>query len=149
MRIFVATILIVFAQSIFLSCKETTLMTGNPIPRISLIKIEPTTVKQFVDSLKITIAYEDGDGDLGFVNADITSLEVQDDRLAKPDYYYVPPLAPVDSKVRIKGELVMKLRNVFLLGTGNVETTSFTIKIKDRAGNVSNPVITPEITINR
>jgi len=61
----------------------------------------------------------------------------------------VPPLAPVDSKIRIKGQLVMKLRNVFLLGSGNIETTSFTIKIKDRAGNVSNPVKTPEITINR
>ncbi len=131
------------------SCKETTNLTGNPVPRIALVKIEPTLVKQFADSLKITISYEDGDGDLGFVNADINSLEVQDERLTKPDNYYVPPLAPVDAKIRIKGELVMKLRNVFLLGSGNIETTSFTIRLKDRAGNVSNPIITPEITITR
>jgi len=147
-NILVSIFLILFPAFMF-SCKETTNLTGNPVPRIALVKIEPTIVTQFADSLKITLSYEDGDGDLGFVNADINSLEVQDERLAKPDFYYVPPLAPVDSKIRIKGQLVMKLRNVFLLGSGNIETTSFTIKIKDRAGNVSNPVKTPEITINR
>lgn len=149
MRVIFVAISLIVLPFFILACKETTNLTGNPVPRIALIKIEPTTVKQFTDSLKITISYDDGDGDLGFVNADINSLEVQDERLSKPDFYYVSPLAPVDSKIRIKGQLVMKLRNVFLLGSGNLETTSFTIKIKDRAGNVSNPVKTPEITITR
>jgi hypothetical protein len=130
-------------------CKEVVNTTGNPSPRIALVKIEPTTVKQFTDSLKITFTYEDGDGDLGFENADINSLEVQDERLQKTDTYYIPPLAPTDAKIRIKGQLTMNLRNVFLLGTGNIETTSFTLRIKDRAGNFSNPIKTPEITITR
>ncbi len=130
-------------------CKEVVNTTGNPIPRIALVKIEPTIVKQFTDSLKITFTYEDGDGDLGFENADINSLEVQDERLQKTDTYYIPPLAPTDAKIRIKGQLTMNLRNVFLLGTGNIETTSFTLRIKDRAGNFSNPIKTPEITITR
>lgn len=149
MKNLIVSISLLIPVLLVVSCKETTNLTGNPIPRIALVKIEPTEVKQFTDSLKITISYEDGDGDLGFVNADINSLEVQDERLAKPDFYYVPPMAPVDSKIRIKGQLVMKLRNVFLLGSGNMETTSFTIKLKDRAGNVSNPIKTPEITITR
>jgi hypothetical protein len=74
---------------------------------------------------------------------------VQDERLQKTDTYYIPPLAPTDAKIRIKGQLTMNLRNVFLLGTGNIETTSFTLRIKDRAGNFSNPIKTPEITITR
>jgi hypothetical protein len=130
-------------------CKEVVNTTGNPVPRIALVKIAPTEVKQFVDSLKITFTYEDGDGDLGNDNADINSLEVQDERLAKPDYYYVPPMAPVGEKIRIKGQMTMNLRNVFLLGTGNIETTSFTVRIQDRAGNWSNPIKTPEVTITR
>jgi len=149
MRTIIIGISILFTFPLLNSCKEVLNTTGNPVPRIALIKIEPTQVKQFTDSLKITFNYEDGDGDLGNDNADINSLEVQDERLAKPDFYYVPPMAPVDAKIRIKGQMTMNLRNVFLLGTGNIETTSFTVRLKDRAGNWSNPIKTPEITITR
>jgi hypothetical protein len=146
----ILTIILTFVLFIPLnSCKEVVNTTGNPIPRIAFVKIEPSEVKQFTDSLKITFSYEDGDGDLGNDNADINSLEVQDERLAKADYYYVPPMAPVDAKIRIKGQMTMNLRNVFLLGTGNIETTTFTVRIQDRAGNWSNPIRTPEITISR
>lgn len=149
MRTNCASLLFLFSFVLLSSCKEVVNTTGNPVPRIVLVKIEPTQVKQFTDSLKITFNYEDGDGDLGYDNADINSLEVQDERLSKPDLYYVPPMAPVDAKIKIKGQMTMKLRNVFLLGTGNVETTSFTVRIQDRAGNWSNPIKTPEITITR
>lgn len=131
------------------SCKEVQNSSGNPVPRIQLIRVEPLTVKQFSDTLKITLAYEDGDGDLGFENADINSLEVQDERLDKPDYYYLPPQAPVDASIRIKGQLTMKLRSLFLLGSGNTETTVLSIRVRDRAGNYSNTIKTQEITITR
>lgn len=36
---------------------------------------------------------------------------------------------------------------MFLLGTGTSETTILTIKLKDRAGNWSNAIETPVITI--
>jgi hypothetical protein len=149
MRVISAFLFFILPVVLLNGCKEEVITTGNPIPRIILVKIEPTQVKQFTDSLKITFSYEDGDGDLGNDNADINSLEVQDERLAKADFYHVPPLAPVDAKIRIKGQMTMNLRNVFLLGTGNTETTSFTVRIQDRAGNWSNPIRTPEITITR
>lgn len=132
------------------SCiKETQLSEGNPIPQIAIVKFEPSNIIQFKDSVKITLSYEDGDGDIGFENADINSLEIKDTRLSKPDYYYVPPQAPLGSKIAIKGQLVVKLRNLFLLGTGNAETTTLEIRLTDRAGNWSNKVTTPEITIKR
>jgi hypothetical protein len=132
------------------SCtKEIQFSEGNPIPSIGLEKTTPTEITQFKDSLKVTISYEDGDGDLGFENADINSLEVKDSRLSKPDFYYVPPQAPVDSKISIKGTLNIQIKNMFLLGAGSTETTTLEIRIKDRAGNWSNKVTTPVITIKK
>lgn len=132
------------------SCtKETQTSSGNPIPIISIVQVEPLTVKQFEDSFSMTLNYEDGDGDLGFINADINSLEVKDTRLSKPDFYYIPPLAPDGSKIHIKGTLVVKLKSLFLLGTGGMETTTLEIRLKDRAGNWSNKVTTPNITITK
>ncbi|MBS3913478.1 MAG: hypothetical protein KG003_03205 [Bacteroidetes bacterium] len=129
--------------------KETQSSTGNPNPSIALVKMEPATIQQFTDSLKITISYDDGDGDIGFEDADINSLEIKDTRLSKPDFYYVPPQAPLGSKIHIKGELVIKLRNLFLLGTGNAESTNMEIRLRDRTGNWSNKITTPEITITK
>lgn len=144
------TIPFIMSILLFGSCtKETQTSSGNPIPVISIAKVEPLTVKQFADSFSVTLNYEDGDGDLGFINADINSLEVKDTRLGKPDFYYIPPLAPDGSKIHIKGSLVVKLKSLFLLGTGGIETTTLEIRLKDRAGNWSNKVTTPTITITK
>ncbi len=129
--------------------KVTQTSVGDPVPVIRFVKVGSTNIKQFKDSVNITFTYEDGDGDLGYQNADINSLEVKDSRLQKPDMYYVAPLAPVDSKVHISGQLTMKLKNLFLIGTGNIEKTTLQVRIQDRAGNWSNIIITPEITITR
>jgi hypothetical protein len=134
---------------VFSGCtKETQSSQGNPSPVITLEKTTPTNVLQFKDSLTVTIGYEDGDGDLGYENADINSLEIRDTRLSKPDYYYVPPQAPIGSSVHIKGTLNIQIKNLFLLGTGNTETTNLEIKIQDSAGHWSNLVTSPTITIN-
>jgi len=151
MRIMNPTILIsCFIIFTFGGCtKITQTSVGDPIPVIRLVKIEPLSVKQFKDSLKITFSYEDGDGDLGNINADINSLEIKDNRLSKPDMYYIAPLSPNGSVVHIKGELLFKLRNLFLLGTSNTEKTTLELRIQDRAGHWSNKIITPEITITK
>lgn len=146
---YIAVTLFIGVLSVQSCVKETQLSEGNPIPQIAIVKSEPSSIIQFKDSVKITLSYEDGDGDIGFENADINSLEIKDTRLSKPDYYYVPPQAPLGAKIAIKGLLVVKLRNLFLLGTGNAETTSLEIRLRDRAGNWSNKVTTPEITIKR
>lgn len=143
-------ILCAFVVLAFGGCtKYTQTSTGDPIPVIRLVNIEPTTVQQFKDSLKITFSYDDGDGDLGYENADINSLEVKDSRLQNPDMYYVAPLAPIGSKIHIQGELTLKLRNLFLLGSASTEKTVLEVRILDRAGHWSNKIITPEITITK
>ena len=57
------------------------------------------------------------------------------------------PRAPEDAQVAIQGELEVELNALFLLGNGSEETTTYTLRIRDRAGNWSNTIITPTITI--
>lgn len=134
---------------LFAACKK----DGNPvydiIPEINLVSVEPTTIQQFQDSVVVTIEYKDGDGDLGFVHPDSMSLSVHDSRLTAPDWYFVPPLSPVDHQLSITGTLTFKLNGTYLLGSGGTEKIVYSIKIKDRAGNWSNEISTPEITITQ
>jgi hypothetical protein len=129
--------------------KETQISEGNPVPTITLVKAWPIEITQFKDSLTVTVGYEDGDGDLGFENADINSLEIKDARLSKPDYYYVAPQAPLNSKIHIKGTLNIQIKNMFLLGSGAIETTNLEIRLKDRAGNWSNKLTTATLNIKK
>lgn len=132
----------------FTFCKKKSKVVAEP--SIELIETTPTNVKEFVDQIEVTIKYKDENGDIGDENPDELSFEVKDARLAKADYYHIKPLAPISSKdISIQGTLKLKLNNMFLLGSGTKETTTLTIKLKDRAGHWSNEVVTSEITINK
>ncbi|MFT4523604.1 MAG: hypothetical protein ACI8ZN_002559 [Bacteroidia bacterium] len=120
---------------------------GAPI--IDLVSITPSTVKEFEDSIEIVISYKDSDGDLGTENPDVNFLTIQDLRLTKADYYYVPLLAPPEARINIEGTLTIHLKNTFLLGTSDSEVTSYQIILTDRANNKSNVLITDQITITR
>jgi hypothetical protein len=131
----------------FFSCKEELVSTGNPVPSIQFVSISSTKLKQFTDSLVITLKYQDGDGDLGDISADSFSIYVRDIRLKKPDYFHIFPLSPIGHKISIEGLLNLKVKNIFLLSISPSETTKFEIKLKDRAKNWSNTIFTPNIEI--
>ena len=76
-------------------------------------------------------------------------LFVKDRRLANADYYFVKPLSPPGSEIKITGIISVQIKNTFLLGTGNSELTQFNLKLRDRAGNWSNSINTPNITITK
>ena len=141
-RIVIYSLLLLVLQN----CKKD---TTNAAPVIKFISISATEVVQYKDSLEIKFEYSDANGDLGEINPDQNAIYVKDRRLSKPDYYFIPPLAPPTSSVFIKGELIIKIKNTFLLGTALKETTNFEIKLKDRAGQWSNTIVTPEITIKK
>jgi|TARA_B110000483_G_scaffold132985_1_gene159096 hypothetical protein len=129
----------------FQSCKEED--DANNPPTIRLIGVQPTTVTEFTDSIVFTIEYEDIDGDIGYPNADSLSLWLLDARLLNPDRFFIPPLAPLDARVHIVGEFDIILPNTFRLGAGPQEVTSYKLWLKDRAGNYSNEIETPMVTI--
>ncbi len=138
--------------TIFLSiigCEEKIVNQGDVVPKIEFKSISKNKVKQFTDSIAIVLSYFDGDGDLGEVNPDSLSLCVRDTRLSKPDNYHIMPLSPVGYKINIHGDITIKLKNLFLLSPSPAETTSFEIKVKDRANHFSNLILTPKIEIIR
>jgi hypothetical protein len=56
---------------------------------------------------------------------------------------------PTGTMCPIQGTLEFQINSTFILGNAQQETTTFNIQIKDRAGNWSNVVTTPTITITK
>ncbi len=143
-------LVLVISTSLFAACEK---ISDEPYfettPKIELLELLPDTIHQFDDQLKIRLAYEDGDGDLGSTDADVNSLFVKDERLEEMDEYYVGPLAPPGSSISIHGELDIQLGTFFLLGNAAFETTRLRIYMVDRAGNQSNVIETDKIIILR
>jgi len=130
---------------IFSSCKKE---EENPVaPVLEFKGISSTSVVQFDNSIVVTFGYEDYQGDLGHQDPDVVSLRVKDARLEDADMYHIPPMTPDQQELHIKGSYSVTLNQVFLLGNGASETTKFTVQIQDRAGNWSNEVVTPVVTI--
>ena len=133
---------------LFLGCKKEDIREDMDIPFISIKSVSPTIIQEFSQNVLLEIAYEDGNGDLGFQNPDSLSLSVQDSRLNYPDMYHIPPLAPIGENIYIKGTFNISLNSTFLIGgSGGSEKLYYTVKIKDRAENWSNVVNSEEITI--
>jgi hypothetical protein len=146
MKTFISTVIVIV---LFSGCKPERFYTGDPKPVISKVVLNQSTFKQFTDTVVISFDYVDGDGDLGYDNADSLSLEIKDVRFAKADYYHVRPLAPAGSQINIHGTIIVTLKNVFLLGAGSSETTKFQIRIKDRMQHWSNILETKTISITK
>ena len=126
----------------------------NPVigesPVIELLSVSTTSVQANADSIAFKISYTDGDGDLGTADPDIASIELVDNR--DPDLfvfgYHLSPRAPEGSSLTIQGELDVILNNTILVDDALVaEKTTFSIRLKDRAGNWSNVVETEEIEV--
>ena len=129
------------------SCKKEDEPPLDVVPSISLSSMHPREVQQFKDSIVFEIAYEDGDGDVGFQHPDSFSLTIRDARVSQPDWFFVSPRAPLGEEVAISGTFSFTLRNTFLLGNGGNEQTTYIIRLKDRAGHWSNEVTSPPVII--
>jgi hypothetical protein len=116
-------------------------------PAIELIAIGPNTVIEFEQPVILRFSYKDGNGDLGRYDPDDHSLWVKDSRLAVADGYHIIPLAPPDTEVPIQGELEVELDPLFLLGNAGQEVMTYSFYVEDRAGNRSNEITAPAITI--
>jgi hypothetical protein len=137
-------------MSLLAACagKDTPLPTGPPELRVT--DISPLSVRQFVDSVDLVLFYADPEGDLGSEDPDDKTLWVKDSRLAEADLYHVRPLSPPEGDpVSIQGTLVVRLKSVFLLGNGQSEQITYSVKIRDKAGNWSETDIAPTITVTQ
>jgi hypothetical protein len=143
---------------VFSACDDTPTITDitindpNPtlsnIPQIELDTVAPLTVKQFEDSIKFSISYIDGNGDLGTTDPDEHTIELIDNRANLLFTYHLSPRTPAGTEIAIQGTLDIILDNTIILNPMNTsETATFSIRIRDRAGNWSNTVTSESITI--
>lgn len=133
----------------FVACKKREIRKLDEAPLIRIQAVQPTAITEFTGRVEVELFYEDGDGDMGSLHPDSLLLEVLDDRLTEPDYYFVPPLSPPGSNVPIRGIIKFRLNGTFIFGNGSFEETLFSIRLRDQSGNWSNTVNTPTILINR
>lgn len=127
------------------SCKKKEVVQN---PSITFVDISPSKIVQFKEPVFIRFSYTDPDGDVGEDNPDTYSLEIRDSRLKDADYYHIPPLSPPSTSLNISGELKIRINKIFLIGNSKQETTSFRVRIKDKAGNWSNEITTSSLVVD-
>ena len=116
---------------------------------ITLIDTTPINIVEFEENIMVKITYCHNDGYVGFYNPDSLSLEIKDSRLSNADYYHLIPVNPPNHTLSTNGEVLIEIDAPFVLGSGNMETLVFKIRIQDREMNWSNQVTTPSITVFR
>jgi len=105
----------------------------NSPPKIEFLKISSDTVcVSTLDSISITIGYEDLDGDIN------TQFGI--------DYGFRIPLL-LDTAVLggVKGQITVVINDFPITGSESFSRITYEIEIKDRAGNSSNKVTTPDV----
>ena len=136
---------ILLSVLIISSCKK----EDDSLFNISLLSTSSISLQEFQENIIVEIEYEHFKGFMGFYDPDYLSLEVKDSRLANSDYYHLIPLNPPDNELEIKGIIKLEIDAPFILGSGNLETLFFTIRIQDREEEWSNDISTPLISVSR
>lgn len=133
---------------LFTGCKKEEAI--SKVPQIKFVSITPGTAQKYVDEVQVTIEYTDGDGDLGENTADVKNLFCTDSRNNVTYQFRINQLAPDNSNIIIKGQLTFTLSpQGFVDDNNTTETATYSIYVKDRAGNQSNTVQTSALTINK
>ena len=127
------------------SCKK----EDDSLFNISLLSTSPISLQEFQENIIVEIEFEHSEGFMGFYDPDYLSLEVKDSRLTNADYYHLIPLNPPDNELEIRGIVQLEIDAPFILGSGNLETLFFTMRIQDREGEWSNDISTPLISVSR
>ena len=140
---FVITILICLLS---VGCERQNIPISN-VPEIEIINAGPLIVTAFKDSIVFEIKYTDGDGDLGTNDDTQRNVFVRDSRINVTHEFRVQQLAPDGANIAITGTFFLTLPNTLLTGGNTEEKVTFAIYVIDQAGNESNTVESPEITV--
>lgn len=126
------------------------------IPKIEFVRMSKNTMKQgntSSDSLRLTLSFEDGDGDIG--SNDSLNVFLTDTRQsgATPEAFRMPLVPEQGAKNGISGEISLLVYTTCCLPTCEpslnkpVDSLFYDVYIKDRAGNKSNVLRTPLIAL--
>lgn len=141
------------------------------VPAIEFVSLSDDTITQITDSIYVTFSFTDGDGDLGFENFSADACDLCDsscyshptysifildsrkgvnngDTIACLTPYDLPFIPTKGSSNAISGEITVKITGVFCFPFRTMDTLSYNIMLRDRAGHFSNPIQTPYFYLN-
>ena len=129
-------------------CKKEETISDKP--EIKFVSMSPGTARKYVDEVKVTISYTDGNGDLGENTPDVKNLFCTDSRNNVTYQFRINQLAPDEANIIIQGEISFNLPPQGFADDNNTsEMATYSVYVKDRAGNISNTIQTPALTINK
>ena len=132
----------------FSACKKDE--TGSTTPQIKFVSISPSSAVEYVNSITISFSYDDLDGDLGQNDPNVTNLFITDSRNNVTYNYRVSQLAPDGAAIHIKGSLNAVIKSTAITDTiSTSQSVTYSLYIKDRAGNTSNTIATSAITVTK
>lgn len=150
---------IAIALLFFSSCNDDPVFPETPA--IEFVSISPEEPVQFtVDEMQLVIRYQDGDGDIGYLEgsgAPATNLFLKDVREVIPHdslrmlSFSIPNLTPDTRKPSIQGEIQVTLttppHHTFIDPNSSEEPLVFEVWLTDRKGNTSNVIRTDPIFV--
>lgn len=137
----------------------------SEIPEILDVSLSKNTVKGIytsdavADSFKISLNFQDGDGDVGINESDSsTNLFITDMRRAYTDSFRIPNIPSFGNYSSVRGLINVNFTMCCVNDDNEVQclagpdlapkdTAILQIQIKDRAGNLSNVINTPPIIL--
>ncbi len=145
---FIRTYLLAFIFSIIIAgCDQGPLFPEEP--RVAFVDIQPRVVKQFQDSIVVTLRFQDGDGDIGLLDSvsDRNNLILIDSRIGSTlteaqatNFYTLPNLTPDARNPSIQGEITVKLDFTIKTTAEPEEQVRYQIRLRDRSGNYAKPI---------
>ena len=140
---------IIFLSLFISACKKKDKTESTITPQIEFVSISPSSAVEYVNSITIAFSYDDLDGDLGENNANATNLFITDSRNSVTYNYRISQLAPDGSSIHIKGNLNAVIKSTAITDNSASQSVTYSIYIKDRAGNTSNTITTDAITVTK
>ena len=146
------TVLFSFTLFQLIGCKKQPDFPLTPV--ITYKGVSTTNVKEGKETIVIKFSFTDGDGDLGLPQNDTSSdVRILDERvgLNMPiEYNYrLPEIATGTKNKALSGQVEITIPNTFIRPGFVVDTLTYSLRIKDRAGRFSNIITTPRISIYR
>lgn len=132
----------------FSSCKKKE-PESTTTPQIEFVSISPSTAVEYVNSITITFSYDDLDGDLGENDPNVSNLFITDSRNNVIYNYRISQLSPDGSNIHIRGNLNAVIKNTVITNGSSSQQVTYSLSIKDRAGNTSNTITTSAITVTQ
>ena len=147
MKTRITTLAFLFVSLLFTACKKDEAIESDT-PEIELVSVSSSSVQEG-EPLTFRIQYTDGNGDLGENNSSVRNLFLTDSRVNVTYEYRISQLSPSNSDIIIRGNLDIVLNSTAITDNSTSQQVTYSIYVKDRAGNQSNTVTTDALTIYR